>query len=64
MYGLIIGGIEDTIKKKFGEDTWKIIEKKSGIRTADYLPKKAFSETIIPRVIKQAVEITDTVRRS
>ena len=58
MYGLILEGICQAIKAKYGEDTWREIKQHSGIHHSTFNIHKSYSETLIPRITKAAHEIT------
>lgn len=58
MYGLLLQGITGAIKDKFGEKVWLQILEKSGIPHSNFHIHKCYSETLIPRLTKAAVEVT------
>ena len=58
MYGLLVEGIYDYIVKHFGEETWVRVREKGGVRHSTFTTQKTYSETVIPRLAKAAVEET------
>ncbi|CAK9297551.1 unnamed protein product [Gordionus sp. m RMFG-2023] len=58
MYGLVLEGIAEHLKQKFGEEVWTIIMTKVGIKHRSFSTHKIYSETLIPRLAKVAEEVT------
>ena len=58
MYGFVIEGIGDAVRRKMGDNTWNEIRKKANIPTTTFTDKKTYSETMIPRLVKAACDIT------
>ncbi len=58
MYGLILEGIGDAIRHKFGNEVWEQVRKKAGVPHHTFNMHRTYSETVIPRLAKAAAEIT------
>jgi len=58
MYGLILEGIGDAIRRKFGDEMWEEMRKKAGVTQHSFNMHKTYSETVIPRLAKAGSEVT------
>ena len=58
MYGLILEGIGDAMRRKFGDDAWEETRQKAGITHHSFNMHRTYSETVIPRLAKAASDIT------
>ena len=58
MYGLLLEGIYDYVAKNHGDEMWAKIREKGGIKHSSFTTQKTYSETVIPRIAKAAVEVT------
>ena len=54
MYGLLIQGVIDTIRKRYGEEMLAKVKKKSGVDRNSFVSDKKYSERTIPRLTKGA----------
>lgn len=52
MYGLLLEGIADAVRRKFGEEVWQEVRKKAGVPHHTFVMHKTYSETVIPRLVK------------
>ncbi|XP_070565571.1 soluble guanylate cyclase 88E-like [Ptychodera flava] len=59
MYGLVIEGVCDYLKERFGEDTLALILEKSGLHNASFSTHVVYDEQIIPKIAAAAIEITN-----
>ena len=57
MYGLILEGIAEAIRRKFGDEAWLEIKKKAGVKHDTFNTHKTYSETVIPRIAKAGSEV-------
>ena len=57
MYGFLLEEIADAIRRKFGTKAWETIHKTASI-CGTFENKKSYSETVVPRIIKTAAEVT------
>ena len=58
MYGLILEGIGDAVRRKFGDEIWEETRKKAGVPHHSFNMHKTYSETVIPRLAKAGSEVT------
>ncbi len=58
MYGFLMEGIGDAIRRKMGESVWEKIRQKAKVDKKIFIDKKVYSETMMPRILKAAVEVT------
>ncbi|ELT93390.1 hypothetical protein CAPTEDRAFT_91580 [Capitella teleta] len=58
MYGLILDGVIKTLISHFGEDKWEEIQRHCNTHYAGFNAQKKYSETIVNRITKAAVEVT------
>jgi len=58
MYGLILEGIGDAVRRKFGDEIWEETRKKAGVPHHSFNMHKTYSETVIPRIAKAGSEVT------
>ncbi|XP_070565560.1 soluble guanylate cyclase 88E-like [Ptychodera flava] len=58
MYGLLIAGVCNYLKKRFGEDTLALILEKSGLNNASFSAHAVYDENIIAKLSAAAVDIT------
>ena len=58
MYGLILEGIGDAMRRKFGDQAWEETRQKAGIAHHSFNMHRTYSETVIPRLAKAASDIT------
>ena len=57
MYGLILEGIGDAVRRKFGDQIWEETRKKAGVPHHSFNMHKTYSETVIPRLAKAGSEV-------
>ncbi|KAK2163097.1 hypothetical protein NP493_1482g00001 [Ridgeia piscesae] len=57
MYGLIIEGIADAIKNKYGEEKWEEVRRQAGVTHTHFIAEKRYSETIVPQLLRAAVVV-------
>ena len=58
MYGVILEGIGDAIRKKFGDQVWDEVRQKAKIPHHSFNMHRTYSETVVPRIAKAAADIT------
>ncbi len=59
MYGLILENMASTLKKKYGEKTWKEIQYVSGIEEDSFQQDLTYSEGFVHRLIWAAQDVTE-----
>ena len=58
MYGFVLEGIGECVRKKYGDGIWDEVAKKMNLTSSTFNPNKTYSETVVPRVIKATAEVT------
>lgn len=62
MYGLILQSMADNIRSALGEQKWKEIREKAGLRYDNFCTHKVYSETAVPRICQAAQELVGVSR--
>lgn len=60
MYGFILEGIAEAIRKKYGDDKWEEVRIAANVSQNKFTGLKIYSETLIPRLIKSASTLLDS----
>ncbi len=58
MYGFVLEGVAEAVKRLHGQDIWDKVRQRAGVKQNTFLQKKTYSETIVPRLIKAGTDIT------
>ena len=57
MYGLLLEAMCEALKSRYGDEKWNVIREKAGIHHNSFITHKTYSEAVIPRLMKAAVEV-------
>ena len=59
MYGLLLEGICEAMKEKFGVDKWNEIREWAGVTQHAFVTHDRYSEAIVMRIARAATDLTD-----
>ena len=59
MYGLLIEGVCEALKKRFGAEKWNAIRERAGVTQHAFVTHDRYSEAIVQRLARATTELTD-----
>lgn len=60
MYGLLLEGMCEALKEKFGLEKWNEIREWAGVTQHSFVTHDRYSEAIAVRIARAATDLTDT----
>lgn len=60
MYGLLLENFSEYVKSVYGEEKWEEIRRKAAVEQPSFSIHQVYSETLIPRLAKCAMEVGST----